>query len=97
MPLFNGAKLFMSGVLLGSLLPWYMGVMMMAVFLFVDSKDFDLRHCAGCAISWAEGRCPLAVTRVILEVKRIIQIKPRSDVTGNGDILGEAYDYSPGV
>jgi hypothetical protein len=94
MPMVNSLKLFMSGVLLGSLLPWYIGIIMVAVFMFVDSKDLDLGHCAGLAISWAESKCPVLIIHIISAAKKGLQKKtplPSEPPQGGFDM----FDFPP--
>lgn len=68
----------MSGMLFGCLIPWWMGIIFVAAFMFVDSKDLDLRQHANSVVTWAEGRSPMALTFVLAFLKKALQRKNSS-------------------
>lgn len=94
------ARLCMCCLLIGSLIPWYLGVIIAATFLYLDSKELDVRKQSAAAMMWVEERTPAPVA-VVLGVLRRMTGRPeqkepdqQAPLTGDSNFFTPAYDVS---
>jgi len=100
--LMGTARMCMCCLLIGSLIPWYLGVIIAATFLYLDSKELDVRKQSAAAMMWVEERTPAPVA-VVLGVLRRMTGRPeqkepdqQSPLTGDSGLFTPAYDAAAG-
>ena len=95
-------RLCMCCLLIGSLIPWYLGVIIAATFLYLDSKELDVKKQSAAAMMWVEERTPTPVSVVIGVFRRMVGREEQKDAQA-ASLMGEseqlftpAYDASHG-
>lgn len=88
-------RLCMCFLLIGSLIPWYLGVLIAAAFLYVDSKDLDVRRHASSAMNWAEARTPMPVAVLLGVLRRMTGGKAANAAADQAELTEAGASASP--